>query len=45
LNKNYDFWYWQISLQKSVASNGCASVIRLRATGFDLSTLTLSTQL
>ena len=36
---------WQILLQKSAGPNGCPSVIRLRATGFDLPVLTLSTQL
>src|ERR1700726_2263190 len=34
-----------ILLQKSVASDGCPSAILLRAAGFDLPALTLSTQL
>ena len=34
-----------ILLRKSVAADGCSSVIRLRATGFDLPALTLCTQL
>jgi hypothetical protein len=32
-------------LQKPVAPDGCSSVIRLRATGFNLPALTPSTQL
>jgi hypothetical protein len=39
------FRIWQILLQKSAAPDGCPSVIRLRATGFDLPALTLFTQL
>jgi hypothetical protein len=34
-----------ILLQKLVVSDGCPSVIRLRATGFELPALTRSTQL
>jgi hypothetical protein len=37
--------FWQILLQKSVAPDGCSSVIRLRATGFNPPALTPSTQL
>jgi hypothetical protein len=37
--------YRQILLQKSVARDGCSSVIRPMAPGFDLPVLTLSKQL
>jgi hypothetical protein len=36
---------WQILLQKSAVPDGCSSVIRLRATGFNPLALTPSTQL
>jgi hypothetical protein len=42
---SFNFCIWQILLQKSAVPDGCSSVIRLRATGFNPLALTPSTQL
>jgi hypothetical protein len=44
VSKLRDVTFWRILLQKSVAPDRCSSIIQPRATGFDLPSLTFSTQ-